>query len=70
MKEIIFEVLEDEIEGGYTASALGIGIHTQGETRTELEMNIREAVECHFDETMEKPQVIRLHFVHDEVIAL
>jgi len=30
MSEIIFEVREDEADGGYTASALGYGIHTQG----------------------------------------
>ena len=30
MKEIIFEVREDEVGGGYTASALGYGIHTPG----------------------------------------
>lgn len=29
MSEIIFEVTEDEADGGYTASALGYGIHTQ-----------------------------------------
>ena len=70
MKEIIFEVLEDELEGGYSASALGYGIHTEGNTREELVQNIREAIDCHFDESMERPKVIRLHFVHDEVIEL
>ena len=35
MKEIIFEVLEDPA-GGYTASALGCGVHTQGETVEDL----------------------------------
>ena len=29
--EIIFEVREDEIDGGYSASALGYSIHTQGD---------------------------------------
>ena len=28
ISEIIFEVSEDEIDGGYSASALGHGIHT------------------------------------------
>lgn len=70
MCEIIFEVLEDEIEGGFTASALGYGIHTEGETREKLEKNIREAIDCHFDESMKKPKIIRLHFVHDEILAL
>ena len=69
MKEIIFEVLEDEIEGGYTASALGYAIHTQGDDIDELRANVKEAVECHFDESMEAPKLIRLHFVRDEVFA-
>ncbi len=50
MVEIIFEVREDEIDGGYTASALGYGIHTEADTLEELRNNVREAVECHFDE--------------------
>ena len=69
MKEIIFEVLEDEIDGGYTASALGYGIHTEAETLEELRENIREAVDYYFDETMDSVQIIRLHFVRDEVLV-
>jgi predicted RNase H-like HicB family nuclease len=69
MSEIIFEVREDEVDGGYTASALRHGIHTQGETLNELRTNVREAVDCFFDETMEAPKMIRLHFVRDEVLA-
>jgi hypothetical protein len=69
VSEIIFEVLEDELGGGYTASALGYGIHTQGKNPEELRANVREAVDCYFDETMEAPKVIRLHFVRDEVLA-
>jgi predicted RNase H-like HicB family nuclease len=69
MSEIIFEVLEDEVDGGYTASALGYGIHTQGENLEQLRTMVREAVDCYFDETMEAPKVIRLHFVRDEVLA-
>ncbi len=69
MKEIIFEVLEDEVDGGFTASALGVGIHTEGDTLDELRANVKEAVACYFDETMEAPAVIRLHFVRDEVLA-
>ena len=55
MTEIIFEVSEDDIDGGYSASALGYGIHTQGETLEEIRRNIKEAVECYFDETMKCP---------------
>ena len=60
MSEIIFEISEDEIDGGYSASALGYGIHTEGETLEELRQNVREAVDCYFDPTMEKPRMIRL----------
>ena len=69
MNEIIFEVREDESDGGYTASALGVGIHTQGDTLDELRANVREAVDCYYDEDMTAPKIIRLHFVRDEVLA-
>ncbi len=67
--EIIFEVSEDELDGGYSASAVGLGIHTQGDTEEELRRNVREAVDCHFDDSMVRPRLIRLHFVRDEVFA-
>jgi predicted RNase H-like HicB family nuclease len=69
MKELIFEVTED-IEGGYVASALGVGIHTQAESVEELKSMVRDAVECYFDEGDDKPALIRLHFVRDEVLAV
>ena len=69
VSEIIFEVHEDNVDGGYCASALGFGIHTQGETLEELRSNVKEAVDCYFDEKMESPKLIRLHFVWDEVFA-
>ena len=53
MNEIIFEVREDEADGGYTATALGYGIHTQGETLEELRAMVKDAVHCYFDETMQ-----------------
>ena len=70
MKELIFEVREDEVDGGYTASALGYGIHTEGDTIEELRRNVREAVECYFDQPQDVPALIRLHFVRDEVLAV
>jgi predicted RNase H-like HicB family nuclease len=69
MNEIIFDVREDEADGGYVASALGYGIHTQGETLEELRAMVKDAVDCYFDETMQRPAIIRLHFVRDEVLA-
>ena len=67
--EIIFEVTEDEVDGGYSASALGYGIHTQGECVEEVRRNVLEAVHCYFDEAMERPGLIRLHFVRDEILV-
>ncbi len=69
MTEIIFEVREDEVDGGYTASCLGYGIHTQGETLDELRQMVRDAVRCYFDDPDAMPKLIRLHFVRDEVLA-
>ena len=60
---------EDETEGGYTASALGYGIHTQGETLEELRAMVKDAVHCYFDESMHSPKIIRLHFVREEILA-
>ena len=68
MREIIFQVEQDEIDGGYVASALGHSIVTQGETLEELRAMVRDAVRCHFGEEI-RPQVIRLHFVRDEVLT-
>lgn len=69
MGEITFEVREDEVDGGYNAMALGYGIHAQGETLEELRAMVKDAVDCYFDDTVEAPRVIRLHFVQDEVMA-
>lgn len=66
--EIIFEVSEDEVDGG-SASALGYGIHTQGDTVEEIRRNVKEAVDCYFDDTMPKPKLLCLHFVRDEILV-
>ncbi len=65
--EIIF-LIQDSAEGGYEARALDHSIYTEGDTREDLHRMIRDAVACHFDED-ERPKVIRLHFVREEVIA-
>lgn len=67
MSEIIF-TLEEDIEGGYTARALGYSIFTQGETIEELKANIKDALSCSFDSD-KMPQIIRLHQVKEEVFA-
>ena len=66
--ELIF-LVEDAMEGGYTARALGESIFTEGETIEELKNNIREATICHFDDD-KRPKVIRLHYVKDELITV
>jgi len=66
--EIIFEV-EESPEGGYDARALGHSIYTQAETIDELKAMLQDAVRCHFEEN-ERPRVIRLHLVKDEVVAV
>ncbi len=60
---------EDEVDGGYTATALGYGIHTQGDTVEELRAMVKDAVKCYFDENEQAPKIIRLHFVRDEVLV-
>ncbi len=67
MNELIFLVEEDP-EVRYTARALGQSIFTEADTLDALRDNIREAVQCHFDEG-EAPGVLRLHRVHEEVLA-
>ena len=69
MSEIIFEVGEDEVDGGYWARALGHSIYTQGETWDDLRAMVKDAVECFFENAAERPKIIRLHFVRDEVLA-
>ena len=66
MTEIIFEVRKDDVDGGYTTSALGVGIHTEADTLEELRTNVKEAVDRCYHETMTPPKIIRLHFVRDE----
>jgi predicted RNase H-like HicB family nuclease len=69
MSEIIFEVNDDEVDGGYSATALGYGICTQAETLDQLRTMVKDAVACYFDESNPAPKIIRLHFVRDEVLV-
>jgi hypothetical protein len=67
MTEILF-LVEEAAEGGYTARAVGASIFTEADTLEQLREAVRDAVRCHFEES-HRPPVIRLHLVHDEVIA-
>ncbi len=66
--ELIF-LVEETPDGGYTARGLGESVFTEADDLEELRRNVREAVECHFEEG-KAPKMIRLHFVRQEVIAL
>ena len=69
MSEIVFQITEDDTDGGFIARALGHSIVTEADTWEELRANVREAVLCHFEEG-KAPAVIRLHRVMDELIAV
>ena len=69
MTELVFQVEEDP-DGGYTARAVGESIFTEAETIEELRRNIRDAVNCHFEDAALRPKTVLLHFTRDEVIAL
>jgi predicted RNase H-like HicB family nuclease len=72
VSEIIFEVQEDAVDGGFVATALGHAIATQAETLDDLRAMVRDAVRCHFGDGAPgpMPKIIRLHFVRDEVLAV
>ncbi len=55
-------------KGGYSAQAVEAGIVTEADTIEQLRAMVRDAVDCHFNQE-NKPRLIHLHFVHDEVIA-
>jgi len=67
MNEIIF-LIEESPDGGYEARALSVPIFTEADTLEELRTMILDAVVCHYDET-DRPRIIRLHFVREEIIA-
>ena len=68
MDEIVF-LIEESPEGGYEARGLGHDIFTEADTLQELREALRDAVMCHFDEG-DRPRLVRLHMVKDEVIAV
>lgn len=61
-------MVEEVLEGGYNAKAIGESIYTEADTMDQIKVNIKEAVECHFEEN-KKPKLIRLHMIK-EVIAV
>ena len=66
--ELVF-VVEEAPEGGYVARALGESIFTEADDLDALREMVRDAVACHFDEG-DRPRVVRLHLVRDELLAV
>ncbi len=64
----IFFIVEQAPDGGYTARAPAVSIVTEADDLPALRAAVRDAVRCHF-EPAAMPKFIRLHFVHDEIIA-
>ncbi len=69
MKELYFDARQDNVDGGYVASAIGFGIHTQAESLEELRRNILDAVNCYFDNPADAPKVIHLRVISEEVLV-
>jgi len=67
-REIVF-VVGDSPEGGFEARALAHSVFTEAESFEELKAMVQDAVRCHFDEA-NRPSIIRLHKVRDEIIAV
>ena len=67
MEEVIF-LVEESLEGGFTAKGLGVSIFTQASTMELLREMVKDSVYCHFDDS--KKRIIRLHIVKDEIIPV
>jgi hypothetical protein len=68
MAEIVF-LVEEAPEGGYTARGLGYSIYTEADTWEELKLAIQDAISCHFEEG-ERPDLVRMHFLRQEVFVV
>ena len=66
--EVVF-VVDESPEGGYVARAVGESIVTEADDLDSLRVMVRDAVVCHFDEE-ERPKIVRLHLVRDELLAV
>ncbi|WP_295476382.1 2-oxoisovalerate dehydrogenase [Synechococcus sp. UW140] len=68
LSEIMF-VVEEADDGSYRASAVGESIYTEADNLENLHSEIRDAVQCHFEDG-KTPALIRLHHVWQELLAL
>ena len=68
MNDLLF-LVEEADHGSYRAQAVGEAIHTEADTLEELRREIRDVVQCHFEEGA-APALVRLHHVRQELRAL
>jgi hypothetical protein len=59
MIKIVF-LVEDDPDGGYTATALGQSIFTQPDDIETLRIMISDAVHCHFPDKQKRPKIIQV----------
>jgi len=68
LKELFF-IVNESLDGGYEAQAVGHSIFTQCDDYADLPNVLRDAVKCHFD-FAEMPTAIHIQFTKHEVIAV
>jgi hypothetical protein len=66
MEEVLF-LVEESKEGGFIAKGLGVSIFTESDTLEDLRQAVKDAIRCHFDD--ERPRLVRLHMVKEEIFA-
>lgn len=69
MNGAIHFLIRDSLDGGFEAQSLNESIFTKADSYDLLKEAIRDAIVCHFSD-QEIPQMIHLHYVKDEVIAV
>ena len=57
MTELVF-IVEEDVDGGLSARAVGQSIFTEAENMDEFKRSIREAVECHFENPKDRPKIV------------
>jgi hypothetical protein len=67
MTEICF-VVEESLEGGFLARSLEDSIVAEADSMAELRDQVRQKVECHFDEGR-APKIIRLQYAAVQMVG-
>ena len=71
MRELLFMITPEE-DGSFSAcwdDPLGGGISTQGRNIEDVQVMIKDAIFCHFDEE-KMPVLAKLHFAEDPTLSL